>query len=1329
MINGLNTGGFDIQDSSSATDITDRALTMLSQYLISNQVLELNSSFKVYLKILSIEHMQSLPPKRNLRKRKFTGRLHVGGKSLDKTFNPRWAFEVPTSSFDRDQQNVLYNNCLLICTILGLLQNTFLKSNGCDKRFVNLSNLRSKFKKQRDLAFAILEHELNELFSVVKIKRNGPFELKTTLKLLHETYKCQFFLFNGISNAASLYYSYPPRYDDTLIPIFMFKPTMEPNHVIFISNLNYYFGSNFTICLACKRSFKSRYNSHICKEKECCFTCRKHIQTPNTYVHKVLEKYFCDKLLYPYSHSHQCSICNLEIYSERCKTNHRKICNGKGKLGYFCSVCQKFISGQNSAHIKCNHNCTDSPICRVCFKPKQLDHLCELKKEKISNVHPRLGFINIEFVYSNTGNLSEQTPCLAVIFREQARCQFVKYMIAENMLGYSNEEPNVVSFDYLPASIKNEPFGTKRLKPSSVLGANILKLQKGNTKDSDCSHKLLCFLLDCTYTCTTYICQDSDALVMMTLLKCLVDHGICPNVIRKGRHILVLDIPELSIRFINSNNYLNGSEYEIAALFMTPCENPIFFPHKFLKKENLPYVGKIPSFEYFENFSDSEDTKVKKRTFIDNFQQVWNLSKELLLHSDQKLNLLLLTMLGFIKECFLLQDSFKRRQPTLKKLYINPIAQPVCTLSGFVFKFYKAFFLNNYPIYTVNNEYGYNERQVSLLEYEYTSYKEYCLHDEKCLTAFNNKMGQKKFRYCIPDLYSTSTKTMYFLNGCYVHAHFDNCSLNKNKTGESPHPFGGTYNEICEKFFAKVKQCMEFNSDIKESIVTWECDFKEVKKTPEFKFFKDNFFVPHPLSRLKPRDTIRGALSDVYALKWSKDLHPNETFYCIDVNGLYSYCAVNFAYMTGKYEIVMGNDLKQISVNDNKLFYKELPAVGSILLTILPPSDLMFPFLLYRKRDGSVTLTLCKTCAENVILECKHNEQERSLTGSYMISEIEYALSLGYQIMYIHEIHCYKKSEKILSDFIKVLNCLKIKASDCFAGLKSDDEKQLICNRMNEKMNLDSYQCISPSNVQPNPAKKNFYKLMCNSLFGKFIQRTDKPQIKYVHCQDELNELFYNGSKIEDYFCLNDEICLVSTSPNVLKLPPNRNQNLYIGSQITAFAREVMHRHAMQLNDIPGCKLYQIECDSLFFSLPNNSSPNLDVSPSLGSFKHVYDGEILGFYSLGQKQYSINYKAGDSVKSIFKISGLSLKNENNHNKINENSFELFLDTFIEGQPISSTFIQQKTKADFVKMKILTYQQKFTLTNKLSTKRFVNVFDARLSTFPFGLKFVSDRIDQ
>lgn len=68
MINGLNTGGFDLQNPEAAAEMTDRVLSMLSQYLLSNQSLQVDETFQVYLKILSIEHMehQQSKPKRYL---------------------------------------------------------------------------------------------------------------------------------------------------------------------------------------------------------------------------------------------------------------------------------------------------------------------------------------------------------------------------------------------------------------------------------------------------------------------------------------------------------------------------------------------------------------------------------------------------------------------------------------------------------------------------------------------------------------------------------------------------------------------------------------------------------------------------------------------------------------------------------------------------------------------------------------------------------------------------------------------------------------------------------------------------------------------------------------------------------------------------------------------------------------------------------------------------------------------------------------------------------------------------------------------------------------
>jgi hypothetical protein len=55
MINGLNTGAFEIHEGS--TEMVRRLLMILNQFLQSNQSLRVNETFKVYIKVLSVSHM------------------------------------------------------------------------------------------------------------------------------------------------------------------------------------------------------------------------------------------------------------------------------------------------------------------------------------------------------------------------------------------------------------------------------------------------------------------------------------------------------------------------------------------------------------------------------------------------------------------------------------------------------------------------------------------------------------------------------------------------------------------------------------------------------------------------------------------------------------------------------------------------------------------------------------------------------------------------------------------------------------------------------------------------------------------------------------------------------------------------------------------------------------------------------------------------------------------------------------------------------------------------------------------------------------------------
>ena len=148
-----------------------------------------------------------------------------------------------------------------------------------------------------------------------------------------------------------------------------------------------------------------------------------------------------------------------------------------------------------------------------------------------------------------------------------------------------------------------------------------------------------------------------------------------------------------------------------------------------------------------------------------------------------------------------------------------------------------------------------------------------------------------------------------------------------------------------------------------EVIFQWECNYLEQRKDPKIELFLITEFKNHPLYRLQSRSCCRGGYVNVLALKWTKKLFPNEKLCYIDKNGLYSFVAQKFPFMTGKYEIIMGNDLKNIQIINNLFYYKMKRIMGSSLLTIILPKNLKLPFLMYRrKKDKKKRIILCVVC-------------------------------------------------------------------------------------------------------------------------------------------------------------------------------------------------------------------------------------------------------------------------------------------------------------------------------------------------------------------------------
>jgi hypothetical protein len=262
--------------------------------------------------------------------------------------------------------------------------------------------------------------------------------------------------------------------------------------------------------------------------------------------------------------------------------------------------------------------------------------------------------------------------------------------------------------------------------------------------------------------------------------------------VRNGRKIILLEIKELQLKFITSNSYLEGNEYQLATQFEINFDRH-FFPIHFNKKNNYNYCGRIPPIQYFLNFRDSAEETEQKNIFVKKLHDKnykWQFEKELIQFCDEKVWLLCLSCLKFINFCFELQNLLKL---TLnfdnKKDFIHPFAYQLCSLPGFVYKLFRYFYLNKYDIYCVKNEFGGSIRNISKVEYEWSSFIQYLNPSKTFLSAFNNSKGQKFFKEAIPDLYCEETGEAIFFNGCFYHGHHNNCLINPNATDSTVNHF------------------------------------------------------------------------------------------------------------------------------------------------------------------------------------------------------------------------------------------------------------------------------------------------------------------------------------------------------------------------------------------------------------------------------------------------------------------------------------------------------------------------------------------------------------
>ena len=264
-------------------------------------------------------------------------------------------------------------------------------------------------------------------------------------------------------------------------------------------------------------------------------------------------------------------------------------------------------------------------------------------------------------------------------------------------------------------------------------------------------------------------------------------------------------------------------------------------------------------------------------------------------------------------------------------------------------------------------------------------------------------------------------------------------------------------------------------------IEVYEC---ELTKNSDFKKWikVNNVEIVTPLN---PRVAFFGGRTNVTKLKY--EFKDNEKGCYVDFVSLYPTVQYFKTYPVGHPTKI----LNPISY-DSKWF-------GFIKCKIDPPRNLYHPVLPVRTMCGKsekLLFPLCRTCAEQQQqTQCKHTEEERAITGTWCTNEIKKAIEKGYRITKIYEVwHFEKTADTLFRDYVKEFMRIKMENSkppvvgeDC--TYKSiDDFKRIVKERLD----------IDLGKIEFNAGTRQIAKLCLNSLWGKFGQRLNLTQTKYV---------------------------------------------------------------------------------------------------------------------------------------------------------------------------------------------------------------------------------------
>ena len=690
----------------------------------------------------------------------------------------------------------------------------------------------------------------------------------------------------------------------------------------------------------------------------------------------------------------------------------------------------------------------------------------------------------------------------------------------------------------------------------------------------------------------TFIAHNGKSYDMHFALKWLINQGIKPYCIYNGAKIMFMEIPKLSIRFIDSLNFLQMPHKLFPKTFGMNELKKGYFCHYFNKECNQNYVGLMPSKKHYGYNQMKPDERSKFLKWYEgrvSENYVFDLKNEILEYCRSDVDILR-------------RGIMKLREDFIKLENIDPLRY--ITIASVCLSIYRSNYMPQKTIAIVP-EYAKTDN-FSKMSIIWLNFLSNGVNIQHALSGGEKKLtiGNKTYKV---NGFCEEMNTVYEFHGCFWHGHPKCCKANiinsKNQKDM------GTLNDLTVEKRDIIKSA-GYNH-----VSTYEC---RLTKNKEFQKFAKNF-TQEIVEPLNPRDAFYGGRTN--ATKPLYDFKENECGRYVDFCSLYPTVQYYQKYPIGhptpeKYD---------------KSWY------GLIKCKIVPPRKLYHPVLPQRIKVDSyekLVFTLCKMCAEKRNQnECKHIDAERSFIGTWTTDEVNKAIEKGYKVLRTHEVwHFDKSTDTLFKGYIR--RFMKIKLESSNYDFKMKEEEANFKARIKDSLDIDI------EKIEFNAGLRSIAKLCLNSLWGKFGQRSNMSQTKYVTEVSEFYQILLDDKLDNKNFqFMNDDMIQMTYNFKDQFVDNSKNTNLYIACFTTSHARLMLYDKLDELQE----NVAYFDIDSIIYI--DDGTKHIETGDMLGDMTDELSGKgITNFVSTGPKSYSFKY-GDDEQKSAIK--GLSLNHENN----------------------------------------------------------------------------------